>query len=773
MTGRCVRRGVVLVLVLVGLMDLRPSTPAHAAALVQPGTIRSLALPAPLFGPSARVRGKMVSDGRADTLSGLHATPFQDVGRISGYAETATWTSLNARRRMQVVALRYLASVFSNPEGAADAFSAARIALWTIGHPIHLPGISDPTFQVREADGHTNLIVLYKVGVVEDEIALRYPAGTGAVTLRNSGWYLRITDTAAHKHAAHITQVLHPHPWPPGAAPPIAVAPWGTGPVVESPSLLLLGSGSLPVGAHIDPALPLGGTPPLGAHARSFPTLLPTGALSTFARSASFNGGSLVDITALYGTTVQASDAFHNLQRANHHIWMRPVPLDLSALPGAQNGAEWQGAGERIAVLQTQNVVIVLASTRQPSTEMNGLATQALLGIPTYLHAQGTRVVDAYGQPVRIAGLNWYGAEENDFVVGGLDYRTYASLLQQVRDLGYNTIRLPFSNQLVEGNPVVTDHISANTDLSGLHALDILDRVINYAGALGLHVILDDHRSEAGWGPEANGLWYAGQYSPASFQADWVTMARRYAVNNVVIGADLRNEPHGAATWGTGVSGTDWRQAAQTAGNGILAVNPHLLIIVEGIQYYGSAPSYWWGGNLMGVAAAPVVLQFPDGTSARGQLVYSAHDYGPDNCSSGCPWFNPTTTDTTLRAVWEQYWGYITDDATQSYAAPVWIGEFGTCDYQYTCGNDSIPGSQGQWFGSLLHYIGDKELGWTYWSLNGAQSTGGQRTYGELDWYGLLNNGWGTPFPWLERLLQSIQGPSTASRVPDAVPPSP
>jgi endoglucanase len=53
-----------------------------------------------------------------------------------------------------------------------------------------------------------------------------------------------------------------------------------------------------------------------------------------------------------------------------------------------------------------------------------------------------------------------------------------------------------------------------------------------------------------------------------------------------VIGNDLRNEPradnhrHLTPTWGTGNIKTDWKIAAQRAGNYILSVNPRLLIFV-------------------------------------------------------------------------------------------------------------------------------------------------------------------------------------------------
>jgi hypothetical protein len=38
-------------------------------------------------------------------------------------------------------------------------------------------------------------------------------------------------------------------------------------------------------------------------------------------------------------------------------------------------------------------------------------------------------------------------------------------------------------------------------------------------------------------------------------------LAGRYRGNPTVIGADLDNEPHGAATWGDGNPQTDWRRS--------------------------------------------------------------------------------------------------------------------------------------------------------------------------------------------------------------------
>ena len=158
-----------------------------------------------------------------------------------------------------------------------------------------------------------------------------------------------------------------------------------------------------------------------------------------------------------------------------------------------------------------------------------------------------------------------------------------------------------------------------------------MDAIIDYAGTIGLRVILDNHRSEAGNSAEANGLWYTDAYPEKSWISDWQALATRYQNNSNVIGVDLRNEPHnataGGACWDCG-GANDWHLAAERAGNAVLAINPKLLVFVEGTDAYNNN-YYFWGGNLQGVQNSPVQL------SVANQLVYSAHDYGPHGISPG------------------------------------------------------------------------------------------------------------------------------------------
>jgi endoglucanase len=133
-----------------------------------------------------------------------------------------------------------------------------------------------------------------------------------------------------------------------------------------------------------------------------------------------------------------------------------------------------------------------------------------------FWHTDGTRIVDTNGQTVRIAGVTWYGMESSYWVPAGLDYQKYTSIMDLVKQLGYNTIRLPFSNELVETNPVVTERIAANPQFNGVHALVVMDAIVDYAHKIGLKIILDDHRSIAARPKRVNfldePLWYAPGY---------------------------------------------------------------------------------------------------------------------------------------------------------------------------------------------------------------------------------------------------------------------
>jgi len=342
-----------------------------------------------------------------------------------------------------------------------------------------------------------------------------------------------------------------------------------------------------------------------------------------------------------------------------------------------------------------------------------------------WFSTSGNQIVDSAGHPVQIAGVNWFGFETGLMVPHGLYARSYESMMDQMKDLGFNTIRLPFSSDMLHSTATSFNiDYGKNPDLQGLTALQIMDKIVDYADQIGLKIILDHHRSTAGDGPSSNGLWYDAQHSQAQWVSDWQMLAQRYANHQSVIGADLHNEPYNG-TWGGG-GATDWAAAAETAGNAIGTVNPNLLIFVEGVANY-QGQSYWWGGNLMGVKDRPIDLNLDN------KLVYSAHDY-PDSVYAQ-PWFQGGDFPANLSAKFDQMWGYIYKQGI----APVYIGEFGT--------NLTDP-KDAPWFKAITQYMagdlnndgttdipaGSKGVSWTFWSWNPDSGDTG----------GILANDWQT-----------------------------
>ncbi|GIG61990.1 endoglucanase [Longispora fulva] len=334
--------------------------------------------------------------------------------------------------------------------------------------------------------------------------------------------------------------------------------------------------------------------------------------------------------------------------------------------------------------------------------------TRAAVSAPGYWHTSGRTILDSADQPVRIAGVNWFGFETTNRVPHGLWIRDYRSMIDQIGATGYTTIRLPFSDDVFTGTPNGIDFGNGrNADLAGLTSLGVMDKLVGYAGSVGLRVILDRHR------PDSTGqsaLWYTPQVPESTWLAHLRALATRYRGDPTVVGIDLHNEPHDPACWGCGDLATDWRLAAERGGEAVLAGNPELLVFVEGVQSY-HGDTYWWGGNLQGAGAYPVRLSVPH------RLVYSAHDYATSVYAQ--PWFSDPSYPANLPGVWTKNWGYLFQQGT----APVWLGEFGT----------TLASTTDQtWLRTLVGYLrptapyGGDSFGWTFWSWNpNSGDTGG------------------------------------------------
>jgi endoglucanase len=401
---------------------------------------------------------------------------------------------------------------------------------------------------------------------------------------------------------------------------------------------------------------------------------------------------------------------------------------------------QWRKAfGALAAAVVAASGLVTLGATGQ-------VAAAAASGTGTgYLHTSGNKILDSTGATVRLTGINWFGMETDNKTFHGLwSSRTWRQQLDQMAQLGYNTLRVPFSDDALKSDAKATGiNDYTNPDLIGLSPLQILDKVIGYAGQKGMRIILDRHRpTSAGQTP----LWYTAGVPESTWINDWKNLAQHYAGNTTVIGADLHNEPHAEGTnpaatgacWGCGDTARDWRLAAERAGNAILGVQPNWLIFVEGVScpsgglsnVWDGDPSNdedcgWWGGNLSKAGEFPVRL------SVAGRVVYSPHEYATSVYNQ--PWFSAPDYPANMTAIWDHYWGYL----YKQNIAPLMMGEFGT-----TLANpvDKV------WLEKLMAYTGTgvNGISFTYWSWNPNSGDTG----------GILNDDWTTVNQAKQSILQ-------------------
>lgn len=351
--------------------------------------------------------------------------------------------------------------------------------------------------------------------------------------------------------------------------------------------------------------------------------------------------------------------------------------------------------------------------------------------VATPLSTSGRFIVDANGERVRLAGVNWYGAHEDDGVAPGLDRADRHTLSGTIASLGFNSVRLPFSLWMtVQTAPVPDEYLAANPDLSGATPMQVYDACVEALTGAGLIVIPNCHILDPGWccsEDDGNGLWFNGRWPAGKFVAAWQDIAARYTSNPLVAGMDIMNEPRRTRlgwrvltpTWGARHK-TDVAAMYRTVGNLIHQINPDPLIICEGLNY---------AADLTDVAAHPVELEHP------GKVVYSMHDYA---------WFHPRGQP--RQAYLDQMrrsGGYI----LSTRLAPLWIGEFGNdtrslASFGRASSPRGSPGEGGLWWGNIEAWLTEDDVDWCWWALNPTQPRG------TIPATNQHRSRWGDPEPW-------------------------
>jgi endoglucanase len=312
-------------------------------------------------------------------------------------------------------------------------------------------------------------------------------------------------------------------------------------------------------------------------------------------------------------------------------------------------------------------------------------------------------IVDNRGAAIQLNGVNWFGFETNTHAPHGLWARNWREMLDQMQSLGINALRVPLCPSSIRGAKTEGVDGKFNPELANLNSVELLDKLIQETNQRRMYVVLDHHR------PDCSGqsdLWYTDKYPEKMWLEDLATLATRYKDYPNVLGIDLKNEPRGAATFGTGNAKTDWNKAAERAAKIVLGIAPNWLMFVEGIEKNPTCSSqgpHFWGENLEPLNCTPLDIP-PD------KLILAPHTYGPDVFPQ--PFFNDKTFPANMPAIWDRNFGQF---VKQGYT--VMLGEFGG---RYA-GKDRI------WQDQLVDYLLQRNLRSSfYWSWNpNSKDTGG------------------------------------------------
>jgi endoglucanase len=441
------------------------------------------------------------------------------------------------------------------------------------------------------------------------------------------------------------------------------------------------------------------------------------------------------------------------------------------------------------------------------------------------LRAWSRWVLDRKAHRFKFDTVNWYGAEEADFVPGGLDCRSVASIASTIAALGFNSVRLPWSNAMLELNPSVCRAINPDTSspwkhdgeecippeaiagspsLRGDSAIQIYRHVIDALAADNVVVILDNHSTDASFTPSPyEGLWWGGKLwddrgngsstapnwraRTTYWESDWTRLLQLLKSDPhypFIVGADLRNEPAPAPAYGQSVKALwptrknsppqlDRSTCTATPSQDGTRTNWVEAAEAGGDSVLCADPSLLvtveginYAGDLSGV------LQYSNGNPVVtkpilirpnnvSHLVYSVHDY-----CFGC---SSSYADMTTQL--GKDWGFLLTQG-QAYTAPVWVGEFGANQSQIpafsTVTADSTCSDGGSWFNCFVNYLAGNDADWSDWAVNGTEADAGihsptdPRGLTADESYGILDPAWrAARSDSAIHDLQAVIGPAT------------
>ena len=277
---------------------------------------------------------------------------------------------------------------------------------------------------------------------------------------------------------------------------------------------------------------------------------------------------------------------------------------------------------------------------------------------------------------------------------------------ENIKSLGCDAIRLPINlHAMTKGSPHYT--------LDPLF-FEFLDEVVNWAEALQMHLILDNHTFDPQVGTDPNvGI---------ILEKVWTQMAEHYKNRSELLYYEILNEPHD-------ISDQQWNTIQQKVVQAIRAIDTKHFIII--------GPANW--NSYHNLNEMPI---YEDE-----KLIYTFHFYDPFVFThQGATWVNPSMAPLadvpfpydaaqmppfppSLNGSWIEsaFYNYANEGTIEHVKelidiavafknnrnVPVYCGEFGVHI------PNSNPEDRVRWYETVRQYLEEKEIPWTLWDYHG------------------------------------------------------
>ncbi|KAL2016409.1 hypothetical protein VTK56DRAFT_3794 [Thermocarpiscus australiensis] len=407
---------------------------------------------------------------------------------------------------------------------------------------------------------------------------------------------------------------------------------------------------------------------------------------------------------------------------------------------------------KRIVSLLALATLSVAAPSLQP--EDDGASKRAAWPNGPFV-TSGRWILDASGKNLTYAGTNWPG-HADVMVPEGLQYQPIEAIVQKVKSLGMNAVRLTFAIQMIDeiyangGQDITIQRafVQALGQTNGMRVLNqvlaknprfnasttrlqVFDAVAAELAKQQIYIHLDNHISKGMWccsSTDGNSWWGDTYFSTENWTRGLAYMANHGKSWPALTSIGLRNEPrdptNNPSLSRSSYNWQSWYAYMKQGAAAVHAANPNPLIFLSGLDF-----DTYLTPVVEGTALTPGTGRFSlgDFPGYADKLVLELHNY--ENSIGSCDSLRGNLARDGFEALGVGGAGA----AATANVFPVMMTEFG---FQM---DDSTW--RGVYASCLASYLPAQKAGWTIWVLAGSYYIrSGTQDYDEG--WGLLNHDW-------------------------------